>query len=91
MVDVIDGAAEDDGGDAADAGLLGLADAGGGLAEVDDFHFEAGGVEGGGEGLLGLDADGAAGVVEGGVLFHGMMELVPWLVRFAFERQVAVT
>lgn len=70
VVDVIDGAAEGDGGDAFDTGLLGLADAAGGFAEVDDFHFEAGRVEGGGEGLLGIDTDRAAGVVEGGVLFH---------------------
>ena len=70
MIDVIDGAAEDDGGDAFDAGLFGLIDAAGLLAEVDDFHFEASRVEGRGEGLLGIDTDRAAGVVEGGVLFH---------------------
>ena len=70
MIDVIDRPAKDDGGHTADAGLLGLADAAGGFAEVDDFHVEAGRVEGRGEGLLGIDTDRAAGVVEGGVLFH---------------------
>ena len=49
-----------------DAGRLGLGDARSGLAQVDDLEIEACGIDGVGELLLGGDADGATGVVEGG-------------------------
>ena len=41
------------------------------LAQVDHVQVVAGGVQGQGHGLLGLDADGATGVVEDGGLLHG--------------------
>jgi hypothetical protein len=70
-VDVIGGSADDEGGHGFDSGSLGFGDAGLCCAEVDDLDIEAAGIKSGSNVLLGGDADGATGMIECGIGFHG--------------------
>jgi hypothetical protein len=69
-IDVIRLTVQHEGRDRFDASALGFGHSLFGLAEMDDFHFEASGIQCCGKVLFGGHADGTTGVIELGFGFH---------------------
>ncbi|EKY29961.1 hypothetical protein HMPREF0185_00917 [Brevundimonas diminuta 470-4] len=71
MIDVIDGAVHDDGRNGLDAHRLGLGQALGRFAQMDDLHRINRRIQRADKAALGVDADRTTGMIENGILGHG--------------------